>query len=268
MKRPGQFKSIKGLKSLFTFGVIILVYSALADYYYDTLNSQAQLPQQQQSPIMGIKITSPVTNQVPAGQLTISGISTDNVTSDCTVYADWNNTKPFQKAVATGAGGVNDYSTWTFIYTDKYHLIINGTNNLTSKLSCLNSNGERTANLTTYYSLDVTGIMERSQRPVSSSEAGEEQQNNLSSDTVSSSSTLPPVKGDNNNTKTATTTATIPESIPSVPITPSPPSSSALSIQEQQQQEGRDQVVQKEGEPQLQPAPDDNEDTTIYWDIQ
>jgi hypothetical protein len=104
MERPRQFKSIKGLKLLFTFGVIILLYSALADYYYDTLNSQAELPQQRQSPIMGIKITSPVTNQVPVGQLTISGTSTDNATSDCTVYADWNNTKPFQKAIATGPG--------------------------------------------------------------------------------------------------------------------------------------------------------------------
>jgi hypothetical protein len=50
----------------------------------------------------------PVADQVPVGELTISGTSTDNATSDCTVYTDWNNTKPFQKAVATGPGGVND----------------------------------------------------------------------------------------------------------------------------------------------------------------
>ena len=41
--------------------------------------------------------------QVPASELTISGISTDNATTDCTVYADWNNTKLLQIAVATGA---------------------------------------------------------------------------------------------------------------------------------------------------------------------
>ena len=65
----------------------------------------AQIP-----PIMlGIKITSPSTGQqVPVGELTISGTSTDNATTDCTVYADWNNTKPFQKAVATGPGGFDD----------------------------------------------------------------------------------------------------------------------------------------------------------------
>ena len=73
---------------------------------------------------LGIKITSPSAGQqVPTGELTISGTSTDNATTDCTVYADWNNTKPFQTAVATGAGGVNDYSRWNFTYTDDYHLI-------------------------------------------------------------------------------------------------------------------------------------------------
>ena len=47
---------------------------------------------------------------MPVGQLTISGTSTDNAASDCTVYVDWNNTKPVQKAIATGSGGVHDYS--------------------------------------------------------------------------------------------------------------------------------------------------------------
>jgi hypothetical protein len=103
---------------------------------------------------ISIKITSHVTGQqVPIGELTISGTSTDDATTDCTVYADWNDQKPFQKALATGPGGVNDYSTWTFTYTDKYHLITNGTNNLTSKLSCLNS----PMNLTKWNSIDVIG---------------------------------------------------------------------------------------------------------------
>jgi hypothetical protein len=120
------------------------------------------------------------------------GISTDNATSDCTVYADWNNTKPFQKSIATGTGGINDYSIWNYTYTNNYHLITNGTNNLTSKLSCINdNNGGGTANLTIYYSLDVTGILESSQGTVSL-EAGQEQQNNLSSSAFSS---LSPVKG-------------------------------------------------------------------------
>jgi hypothetical protein len=108
--------------------------------------------------ITGIKITSHNTfQQVPIGELTISGTSTDNITTDCTVYADWNDQKPFQKAVATGPGGVNDYSTWTFTYTQNYHVITNGTNNLTSKLSCFNDGNSGAANLTKSYSINVIG---------------------------------------------------------------------------------------------------------------
>src|ERR671921_1480858 len=110
---------------------------------------------------LGIKITSPSTGQqVPTGELTISVISTDNVTTDCTVYADWNDQKPFQKAVATGPRGLDDYSTWNFTYTDDYHLITNGTNNLTSKLSCIDgSNGAGSANSTKSYSVNVIGAL-------------------------------------------------------------------------------------------------------------
>jgi hypothetical protein len=103
---------------------------------------------------MGIKITSPTTGQqVAVGQLTISGTSTDNANTDCTVYVDLNDQKPFQNATATGPGGADDYSTWTFTYTPKYHLITNGTNELTSKLSCISN----PSNLTKWNSVNVTG---------------------------------------------------------------------------------------------------------------
>ena len=76
-----------------------------------------------------IKITSPKLSQsVPIGDLTISGTSGDNATTDCQVFVDWNDLKPFQKAVATGPGGSTDYSTWKFTYTPAYHLISNGSN--------------------------------------------------------------------------------------------------------------------------------------------
>src|ERR687889_2080193 len=219
MKRFSQFKLTKGFRLLFVVTAINLVYYAFPVYYYDALHVQAQLSQLQQqpsqqqqkpSPIISVKITSPSTGQqVPAGELTISGRSTDNTTSDCTVYADWNNTKPFQKAIATGPGGANDYSTWTFTYTDKYHLITNGTNNLTSKLSCFTNNGAA-ANITKSYSVNVIGSIEPSQRQASSVA---EQQSNLSDGiTSSSSSSLPAVKEDNNTNAKKTTG---PESIPS-----------------------------------------------------
>src|SRR5919106_1449385 len=160
---------------------------------------------------LGIKITSPSTGQqVPTGELTISGISTDNVNTDCTVYADINNTKPFQTAVATGPGGLDDYSTWTFTYTDDYHLITNGTNNLTSKLSCVDeSNLGSTANLTKSYSVNVIGIA------TTGAVSATKEQNNGSN--VSPSSTLPPVTTENENNNTdATTTITPPPEEPTI----------------------------------------------------
>ena len=210
MKRFSQLKLTKVLLVLFTLAVPLILYSAVQDYhYFHTLDVQAQLqPQQQQpSPMLSIKITSPMTGQqVPVGELRISGTSTDSATTDCTVYADWNNTKPFQTATATGPAGVNDYSRWTFTYTDDYHLITNGTNNLTSKLSCVgdDSNIGTTANLTKSYSANVIGITESSERQESDEEV--EQQNNGSSN-FSSSPSFPSVNGDNdNNTSAATTT--------------------------------------------------------------
>ncbi|MDQ4056118.1 MAG: hypothetical protein M3156_01725 [Thermoproteota archaeon] len=117
-------------------------------------NSAFSQQDQEVTSTIGIKITSPVADQqVPVGELTISGVSTDNATTDCTVYADWNDQKPFQRAIATGLGGENDYSTWTFTYTQNYHLISNGTNNLTSKISCLSN----PTNVTKWNSVNVVG---------------------------------------------------------------------------------------------------------------
>jgi hypothetical protein len=210
MKRFIYFKLTKGLIVLFTLGITLILYSALADYY-SSLQVQAQLQQQQPSPIIGIKITSPSTGQqIPVGELIISGTSTDNATTDCTVYADWNNTKPFQKAVATGPGGLDDYSTWTFTYTDDYHLITNGTNDLTSKLSCVGDDSNvGTANLTKSYSVNVIGVTESSERQELDKE--EVQQNNGRSDFSSSPSFPSMTRGGNDNNNTAATTTTPPE---------------------------------------------------------
>src|SRR5215211_2819841 len=104
---------------------------------------------------VGIKITSPVTGQkVPVGELVVSGTSTDDATTDCQAYVDVNDIKPMQNTTAVGPAGQNDYSNWTFTYTSKYHLISEGVNELTSKLSCINN----PANVTKYYSVNVTGV--------------------------------------------------------------------------------------------------------------
>jgi hypothetical protein len=143
------YKTLRAISALVTLAIIILVSSA-------TLTNTAIYAQLQNS--LEIKITSHEQGQdVPVGELTISGTSTDNTTSDCIVYADVNDIKPFQKAIASGPGGLNDYSTWNFTYTDKYHLITNGTNELTSKLSCVSS----PTNLTKWNSVVVVGVMNK-----------------------------------------------------------------------------------------------------------
>jgi len=105
---------------------------------------------------MGVRIVSPLANtSVPAGVLTIKGISSDTPTTDCTVSVDWNDLKPMQNVTATGLGGVKDYSNWTYTYNGKYHLINLGTNELTSKITCIMNPNNTTIK---YNSINVTGI--------------------------------------------------------------------------------------------------------------
>ena len=110
---------------------------------------------QQKTDEAGVTITSPKQGQqVPVGQLTISGTSTDNAATDCQVSVDLNDIKPMQNATATGPGGISDYSTWQFTYGEAYQIIKEGVNELTSKLTCINN----PPNMTKYYSVNVTGI--------------------------------------------------------------------------------------------------------------
>ena len=115
---------------------------------------------------MFVTIESPEKDQyVPIGPVTISGTSSDDSTTDCEVYVDWNDLKPFQKARPTvwptnnntnlgytASGG--DYSNWTYTYTKEYHEIVNGTNELTAKLDCL----AYPSNYTKFFSVNVTGV--------------------------------------------------------------------------------------------------------------
>ena len=104
---------------------------------------------------IGVKITSPSAGQeVPVGKLTIFGTSTDNETTDCQVQVDVNDIKPFQNATATGPMMKNDYSTWIFSFTQDYHLIREGANDLTAKISCLYG----PVSLTKYYTVNVIGV--------------------------------------------------------------------------------------------------------------
>ena len=114
---------------------------------------------------MGIKILSPKSGkEIPDGNLTILGTSTDTEKSNCSVSVDLNNQKPFQKAKATGPYGDDDYSSWTFTYSPAYHTIENGINDLTSKLECV----ENSKVITKWHSINVTGVTTEDSKPASS----------------------------------------------------------------------------------------------------
>ena len=114
---------------------------------------------------MGIKILSPKSGkEIPDGNLTIFGTSTDSEKSNCSVSVDLNNQKPFQKAKATGPYGENDYSSWTFTYSPSYHTIETGINDLTSKLECV----ENSKVITKWHSINVTGVTTEDAKPTSS----------------------------------------------------------------------------------------------------
>ena len=108
---------------------------------------------------IGVKITSPkATQTVPLGELTIYGTSSDTQETDCQVWVDWNDTKPMQNVTGIGQGGPKDYSNWTFTYSQRYQLIKEGTNELTSKITCSDAPGF--GNMTSkFYSINITGTV-------------------------------------------------------------------------------------------------------------
>jgi hypothetical protein len=145
------------IKKYQRLAISLLLIIATSSVFYSYTNSNNQIYAQidLQSSTAGVKITSPAPNQnVPVGQLIVLGTSTDNSTTDCRVLVDLNDIKPMQNTTAAGAGGQQDYSNWTFTYTSKYHLITQGVNELTAKLSCI----DNPANVTKYYSVNVTGV--------------------------------------------------------------------------------------------------------------
>ncbi|MDW0227758.1 MAG: hypothetical protein QOC23_09010, partial [Nitrososphaeraceae archaeon] len=91
----------------------------------------------------------------------IFGTSSDNSTSNCQVYVDWNNLKPYQLVTPIGVNDSSDFSTWNFTYTSKYHLIEGGPNELTSKIICLVPPAGPT--VSKWSSINVTGISSANQ---------------------------------------------------------------------------------------------------------
>jgi hypothetical protein len=103
-----------------------------------------------------IEITFPQNGQrISVGELTIKGTSSDDANSNCQVYADVNDMTPMQNATASGQGGMNDYSNWTFTYTPEYQVIKDGANELTAKISCFDASSTPVSK---YNSVNITGL--------------------------------------------------------------------------------------------------------------
>jgi hypothetical protein len=78
------------------------------------------LPQQQTS--LGVKITNPAKGQqVAIGKnLTLSGTTSYNATSNCGVFVIIDGVKPYQKTIPIGQGVGNNYSKWKYTLTSAY----------------------------------------------------------------------------------------------------------------------------------------------------
>jgi len=140
------------MKINLSYGIFLMFGIFLASY---ALSSpiQGQLPS---AAGIGVKIDIPTDSaNLPVGDLTIYGTSSDSNTTNCQVFADWNDLKPMQNVTANGPKGISDYSKWSFTYTGSYHGIVEGTNELTSKITCYEQGRNASSK---YYSINVTGI--------------------------------------------------------------------------------------------------------------
>jgi hypothetical protein len=106
----------------------------------NTANAQSPTPFSPSSStsLPAIQITSPQEGQqVPPGELTIQGTTSDDENTNCRVYADVNDITPMQNVTAAGDSKKNnDFSKWSFTYTPEYQLIKQGENELTAKITC------------------------------------------------------------------------------------------------------------------------------------
>jgi Ca2+-binding RTX toxin-like protein len=148
-----SFLSYKNLLLISLIATISVIYEGSRFEFSIAQEPQNNLPQEE-----FVKIVSHGQNQsVPYGELNISGVSSDTLTTNCTVYVDWNDLKPFQIVKARAVGNNNnDFSTWTFWYTEKYHLIAPGPNELTAKITCLDTVTNQP--VSRWNSINITGV--------------------------------------------------------------------------------------------------------------
>jgi hypothetical protein len=205
-------------------------------------NQLTTIPDQKEQvqALPSVKITSHTQNQdVPAGTVTINGISSDTPSDICTVYIILNNIKPYQKVtpVDIGNGQSNDFSSWKYTFTPAYATIKEGTNKMTSKISCdapMTAISNIDNNLTKFNSLNVTGIATESNN--SSNNNSNQLVNPLTNSTFSDPTTFQ-----------SPTYNTSQNAIYS-PLTPSPTAANPLSTNGIDEDEIEDNEIQSSNE--------------------
>jgi len=141
---------------LCAFGILIFaLWSNVSAFAQNTTTAGNSTTASSQQHVPKIKITSPTRGQqLPVGKdLTISGTSIANATSNCQVSVIVNNVKPYQNATAAGTGGAADYSKWNFALTSKYTTVKPGDNRITAKYECANNPASKG-----FSSVNVTGV--------------------------------------------------------------------------------------------------------------
>jgi hypothetical protein len=158
-------KGLLRASSLYSVGILLVL---SLNVYNTAAHAQSLTASHPSSSTVSptIQITSPQAGQqVPPGELTIQGISSDNGDTDCTVYADVNDITPMQNVSAAGESKkVNDFSKWIFTYTPEYQLIKLGENELTAKITCLN---ERNPNADAFHLMSTSAAPYASSPPLS-----------------------------------------------------------------------------------------------------
>ena len=154
----------------------------------------AQIPPQTG---LSVNINTPFDSaSVPSGDLTIYGTSSDDDTKNCQVYADWNDLKPMQNVTPNGPKGNADYSKWSYTYSGSYHNIVEGSNELTSKITCFDKGQNASSK---FYSINVTGTKGGSEITKNNV-----QQSSEDTDTNNEAANVLPVKNTkNSNTKSS-----------------------------------------------------------------
>jgi hypothetical protein len=160
--------SMRVLLLLLTFTVTVATVTLNSEVYAQSADTGASSPVGSNLPT--IQITSPKdAQQVPPGELTIQGISSDDEETECQVFADVNDITPMRNVSAVGSSGQdNDFSKWTFTYTQNYQLIKLGENELTAKITCLDGENSAdsfptgnpvasNASLSEWHTINVTG---------------------------------------------------------------------------------------------------------------